>query len=393
MAKQVLEQKQNKAPSRMANMELLRSVAMMMVIVLHYLGKGNLLPQLTEAIGAAGYVAWALEALAIVAVNVYMLISGYFLVESRFKVSRVLGLIFQAMFYSLLVPVVLVLAGVLAPSGITVYQLLYYVFPTQMEHYWFLTAYVVMYLFAPILGRAVHQMTRKQHACVAGCLLVLFSLGKSVLPMSLEMDRHGYDGLWFMTVYLVAAYIRLYGIPLFSNKGRSILFYFAGCACVFGITMVLHFVYLKTGAFDYVLKVAYDYNHIVNLFAAVALFYAFLFLKLPEGKVSKLICRVAPYTFGVYLLHEQVAVRYLWPKWLFAEKVEGPVSLVLYTVVAVLTVFAVGILADMLRAFLFRLLGKVLEALKILEFVRRLDAVFAEDSREDGQIGGMAEKK
>ena len=32
---------------RMANLELLRCVAMMMVVVLHYLGKGGLLPDLT----------------------------------------------------------------------------------------------------------------------------------------------------------------------------------------------------------------------------------------------------------------------------------------------------------------------------------------------------------
>ena len=39
---------------RMPNLDLLRCVAMMMVVVLHYLGKGNLLPDLTErGMGAA----------------------------------------------------------------------------------------------------------------------------------------------------------------------------------------------------------------------------------------------------------------------------------------------------------------------------------------------------
>ena len=62
---------------RMANLELLRCVAMMMVVVLHYLGKGSLLGDLTaERMGAAGYVAWILESFCIVAVNVYMLLSG-----------------------------------------------------------------------------------------------------------------------------------------------------------------------------------------------------------------------------------------------------------------------------------------------------------------------------
>ena len=47
---------------RMANLEVLRCVAMMMVVVLHYLGKGGLLPDLTAPLSAQDTVAWLLEA-------------------------------------------------------------------------------------------------------------------------------------------------------------------------------------------------------------------------------------------------------------------------------------------------------------------------------------------
>ena len=83
-----------KKKERMANLELLRCIAMMMVIVLHFLGKGGLLAELTNpSLGATGTVAWLLESFAIVAVNVYMLISGYFLCTSSFKLSRLLQLL------------------------------------------------------------------------------------------------------------------------------------------------------------------------------------------------------------------------------------------------------------------------------------------------------------
>ena len=45
---------------RMANLEVLRCVAMMMVVVLHYLGKGGLLPDLTAPLSAQDTVAWLL---------------------------------------------------------------------------------------------------------------------------------------------------------------------------------------------------------------------------------------------------------------------------------------------------------------------------------------------
>ena len=77
---------------RMANLEVLRCVAMMMVVVLHYLGKGGLLPDLTAPLSVQDMAAWLLEAFCIVAVNVYMMISGYFLCEGSFKLSRLLTL-------------------------------------------------------------------------------------------------------------------------------------------------------------------------------------------------------------------------------------------------------------------------------------------------------------
>ena len=51
---------------RMANLEVLRCVAMMMVVVLHYLGKGGLLPDLTAPLSVQDMVAWLLEAFCIV---------------------------------------------------------------------------------------------------------------------------------------------------------------------------------------------------------------------------------------------------------------------------------------------------------------------------------------
>ena len=53
-----------------------------------------------------------LEAFCLVAVNVYVLIAGYFGVRGRFRVSKAAGLLFQIWFYALLVPALLTLAGV-----------------------------------------------------------------------------------------------------------------------------------------------------------------------------------------------------------------------------------------------------------------------------------------
>ena len=134
-------------PIRQASIELLRCVAMLMVITLHYLDKGGILTPLSQAQSGSGYGAWLLEAFCIVAVNTYVLISGYYLTESGFKLRSLVTLTAQILFYSVLVPVVLVLCGILPVKDMTLYQLLNYLLPVQTMHYWFGTAYLLMYLF------------------------------------------------------------------------------------------------------------------------------------------------------------------------------------------------------------------------------------------------------
>lgn len=350
---------------RVVSIECLRILAMMMVVMLHYLGKGNLLPDLLGDMGSNGYVAWGMESLCIVAVNVYMLISGYFLVNTQFRFSRLIELGFQVLFYSILVSVVLLAVGVIGKDSLTFNRLLEMVFPVQMEHYWFITAYVIMYLFAPFISLGIKQMEQKQLRHIILALLVFFSLSKSILPVDLKIDNKGYDGLWFLCVFLVAAYIRLYGIP-FLEKGklRAVCCYLAGCGAIFAITFLVRAVYMKTGSLDHFVQDAYHYNHIVNLFAAVGLFYTFLNMKLStEGIFAKFIYGVAPCSLGVYLLHEQLEIRYLWPKWLGANAEGSPVWFVLRAICSVLLVYALGTMIDWLRMKLFACVKKCGEKL------------------------------
>ena len=104
---------------REANFELLRIVAMLMIITLHYLDKGGILPKPDSAFGLPGFLAWALEAFCVSAVNVYVLISAYFLAESEYRPMRAVKLWIEVLFYSIGIAVILIVAGVL-PVDITV---------------------------------------------------------------------------------------------------------------------------------------------------------------------------------------------------------------------------------------------------------------------------------
>lgn len=339
---------------RLANMELLRIIAMMMVVTLHYLGKGGLLPDLFAGTDAVGYVAWIMESLSIVAVNVYVLISGYFLVNAEFKVKRIVSLLTQVLFYTILVPLVCMAVGLIGKEDITIYQIISRIFPVQMEHYWFITAYVLMYILAPILALGIKAMKQVQLKITIITLLLFLSIGKSILPVALEIDNRGYDCLWFLCVFLIAAYIRLYGLKFFDSKGKSFAAYLVLVTCIFGWNLIINLIYQKTGSLEYWLGYTYDYNHILNIGAAIALFYVLLHISIFDGWFARLICRISPYTLGVYLLHEELTIRYQWPKWLGAGSIQNPVLFVLHTFCIVVLVFAIGCLVDFLRSLLFK---------------------------------------
>lgn len=382
---------------RMANLELLRCVAMMMVIVLHYLGKGGLLADLSEEhLGGAAAAAWLLECFCIVAVNVYMLISGYFLCTSSFKLSRLIQLWLQIWFYSVTFGLIGALTGVLEETAFDTHYLLTLLFPVSMGHYWFMTAYLFLYLLLPFVGMTVKGMTKRQMQFSLGLLLFAFCFLKSILPVRLEMDAQGYDCLWYLCVFVAAAFMRRFGIPFLERRGRAFLLYVGCCLLIFAGTFALREVYLRTGSLDRMLEMCLNYNHILPLLAALGLFGVFQGLRI-EGRAAACIIKVAPYTLGVYLLHENLGLRYTWQKWLGAERVVSRMAdsaavgngqgvpgtvgaLLLWTTVAVVCVFVCGILADVVRKWVFGILHRGLSTLgpyrKLTAWIAKADALF-----------------
>jgi surface polysaccharide O-acyltransferase-like enzyme len=141
--------------------------------------------------------------------------------------------------------------------------------------------------------------------------------------------------------------------------------------------MVLRQIYFATDLFQDYLTTLFGYNHFLNLLGAVGIFYTFLHLPIKEGQFSKWICRIAPYTFGVYLLHEQIDIRFQWPIWLLAGTGGSVILVLLRCLGSVLLIFTLGILIDMLRSCLFRLIGRVLRPTRLNRMLDRIDQTLA----------------
>lgn len=346
---------------REANFELLRVVAMLMIIALHYLNKGNLIADYTTDPSAVNYAAHFIDSFCIAAVNCYVLISGYFLAESAWKPGRVVTLAAQVLFYSILIPVVLACTGVISWSSLSVYDWLTYILPIETEHYWFATAYLLMYLFAPFLAAGMRAVDRRTLKIIIGILLLYFSVWKTVIPAVIATDRYGYEFGWFLCLFLIAGYIRMYGCPALDRIGRAALFYVCMSVCIFLLTAASGALARTMESFAYYMDMPTSYNHLFCLEASVALFMLFKDIKLKEGRFTRFITKLSPYTFGVYLLHEHVLVRYEWMKWLRVRSVQGSFRFLPHMLCCILIVYAAGTAMDYVRARIFRRAARVFE--------------------------------
>lgn len=352
---------------RQANFELLRIVAMMMVIILHYIVKGKMSVKLSVDSSVENHIWWLINSFCNVAVNAYVLISGYFLVEAKWRVSKLVKLVCQVLFYSIIVGIVMYLLGNVLQIQVIVsayeraaeiraYDLtrwLNIILPIEYEHYWFATAYVVMYMLSPVLAIAVKEMPQKQLKTVIIALLCFFSIPKSINPYLIPTDSYGYDFGWFICLFLIAGYIKMYGIRLFDSKKKSVLLYVAGVVLNFAVCAVLGYICKITGKLEYLMDMTYAYNFIIVLFSSVAFFYIWTYVEIKSGKLADFISKVAPLTFGVYLFHENVGIRLIWPYLLGADKPGNLILRLLHMVMSVIIVFVLGCVVDFVRKIIF----------------------------------------
>ena len=343
---------------REVKFELLRILAMGMIITLHYLSKGGFLKPLTDRVTLTDGFAWFIEAFCLVAVNVYVLISGYFGCTSKWNIRKLFTLWLQVVSYALVVGVFVLFSGLIDRSVFNIYEGVKLICPVITEHYWFATSYFLLFVMMPFLKAGIEKLSQKEFGIIIVVLILLQSVMKSILPMHLPWDKLGYDAWWFVTLFLTGAYINKYEIAFLKNKVNCVAMYVVFSLMTFSVTMGLHYVYQATGSLSEFITYAYTYNHIFCLLASVGFFGIFMNVKEKEWKqeIAKKITLLSGATFGVYLLHEHIWVRYQWPLWLGAEHFQESPFFVLHLVVSVLAVYTVGTVVELLRQQLFRLI-------------------------------------
>ena len=272
---------------RLSNLELLRMISMMMVLILHAdyaaLGvpKDDLLTE--DPLGAVSRVVW--EQIAIVGVNVFVLISGWFGIRTSLK--GVCSLLFQVIFYALAVIAVFAAAGWLTPND---YHAALMSLIPGYDH-WFIRSYLGLMILVPVINAYLRQASMRQLAAV----VTAFFIFQTIYGWILGKDGFsgGYSLLSFIGIYMLGHLARR---GEWHRRGPWLwLALYLGCVAIDSAASLW-----RLGATGAIPPMIIEYNSPVVILGALSLMLTFA--ALPEWR-SRTINGMAASCLAVYLLH------------------------------------------------------------------------------------------
>lgn len=264
-------------PKRNLGVELLRIILMFMIVMYHVF---SLNLKSLYSYESFYFTKLFFVNLGSIAVMCFVFISGYYKISS--KIKQLISFVIQAVFFSYVISFISYLFSTDQKLGdfYTIDTLL----PISSSLWWFLTNYILLYIFSPLLNIGVDTLPRKSLKIVLLVLLYLNCFSNFIYP-----DQVGGQFFNFMFVYLLGRYINKYDItlkkPLVSFISIILLMYI--------INVVLSKIVGNP------IISASRYTSILNIFSGICLFFVFKNISVKGNFISK----ISPLCFGVYLIH------------------------------------------------------------------------------------------
>lgn len=280
---------------------VLRILSIALITARHFLGYSGMI----DTIGFSsvnGIITHILNVFCGCAVNIFVLISGYFLVESTFRIHKAVRIWAETFFYSVAMFLISFILGLNKASASSV---VFSFLPILTRHYWFAVAYLALYFLSPLLNKCIQAISYKEFKWLVFGGGFVLSAWTSFVFFSAGVLTGGNTGLlWFIYLYFVGAYIRKKEIKATSLTCVALIVIVAGLT-LFQF-LAEHFAVLQK--FEFLKD-----DSVFELILSVAMFLVFLNMKVTSKAIRKTIVAMSTCSFGVYLIQESCMFRnYLW---------------------------------------------------------------------------------
>ena len=335
--------------TRQSNFELLRIVSMLMIIFYHafYHLKvtGDAVPASESHFSFNIVIGYLLGSWGLVGVGCFFLISAYFLIDNSqsFGIKKILRLILQVIFWSFVMLVLSIKLRVYPDNDSLLKGIVMIVVSPFLGIYWFITAYIFMYILYPFLNQFIKKADLKLYRKVIIILTVIvpvFTFGRG---QNLGQNLTSCDLGIALYYYLLCGYLKRTPGNFFERYAVKIFWITNILTVVLEIICDLIPPLTKAG-----ISRLQGRNSIFAIISAVALFYIFKNLKI---KPSKIINTIAKGTLGVYLIHESP----FWSDKLWNNLInldfyfETSYYFIVFYIVSVLTIYCIAVFMDLAR--------------------------------------------
>ena len=203
--------------ARNSNIELLRILSMFAIIAGHFVGQSG---TFEYSLCVNDYLLTLISSGCRIAVNVFLLIGVWYMVNAKFSAARLLKMYGQLYLYT---SIFTIFALIIDYKEVPLKLIIYGFMPFIGRELWFASSYLCLLIFKPFLD-LILQWDKKRLISFSILFFVFLSLLSTMLS-----EQQGFlcDTVWFASVYLVIGTIKKYP-PKFNWKGIYSLILFGG---------------------------------------------------------------------------------------------------------------------------------------------------------------------
>lgn len=337
---------------RQSNMELLRIIAMFLVLLVHadFFSLGA--PSASDCVNAPvdSSLKVFFQAISIACVDIFVCLSGWFGI--RPSVRGFSNFIFQCLFWLIGLYIFTLIIGT---SSLSKEGLMGCFALTKLN--WFIKAYILLYILAPVLNAFVEKASQKDFRNVLIAFFTFEFIYGWIFSGSTQHIQSGYSTISFIGLYLLARYVRLYQ-PRISLKSKS--FYIASL-CIAPICVTAAYITPPIWGIKTTILGSLWISYISPYCIAFSMFMILIFSKIQIQ--SKVINWIAASSFAVFLIHTNPNTLWHFKDFFIGlYKTTGCFEYWLYTFVILMLIFVTAVVIDQIRIIAWKYLWQKIES-------------------------------
>lgn len=330
---------------RKSNFELLRIIAMLMIVALHAVTQSGAM-EMQPLLSLNWHISAFVRTGGRVAVTIFIILGAWFLVDSKFKFQRIVRIFLQTVFWGGGITFLCLVAG----EAISLKYKIGWMFPVMFRLVWFTSFYIILLSLSPYLNIFYRLKNTAQKI-----LLVILSYITVIMPtLVIGKDAAYYSTLLYMVfVYLLTGYIKKHinSVNWLQSKHKMMLFAVMSYIGLYVFSVSCAYLESVYPAYNNVLhKMIFYYSDhfetVPALFCAYSIFFAFRLIEIPY---NRFINYASSLTLGVYIIH-QIPSFYplLWNKIFMMQSYFFSVFWGGYLLGVIFIVYMVGSVCDIL---------------------------------------------